>query len=100
MLWVIYNVLFAIGYVLVLPRFLWRMWRRGGYRQGFMQRFGVYPPELLARIQATPRVWIHAVSVGEMLVALRFAEEIRRQLPGTAFVITTTTSTGPHIFGQ
>ena len=94
MLWFLYNVLFVIGYVLMLPKFLLRMWRRGGYRRGFLQRFGWYPVELIARLQSRPRIWIHAVSVGEIYVALRFIQEFRNREPGIAFVLTTTTSTG------
>ncbi|MCE9614022.1 MAG: 3-deoxy-D-manno-octulosonic acid transferase [Lentisphaerae bacterium] len=93
-MWIAYNILFALGFSLMLPRFIWRMARRGGYRRGFMQRFGVYEADDLRRLQEMPRLWIHAVSVGEMFVALRLMAEIRAIRPATAFVITTTTSTG------
>ncbi len=96
MVWIIYNLLFVIGFTLLLPRFLWRMWRRGGYRGGFAQRWASYAPDLRARLAAHPRIWIHAVSVGEMYVALRFIEAIRERYP-VAFVVTTTTSTGHAI---
>lgn len=46
MIWLLYNVLFAIGYLLILPKFLIRMWRRGGYREGFLQRLAVYAAPL------------------------------------------------------
>ncbi|MGQ9660728.1 MAG: 3-deoxy-D-manno-octulosonic acid transferase [Kiritimatiellia bacterium] len=95
MLWDLYNVLFAIGYTLMLPRFLWRMWRRGGYRKGFLQRFACYSAEIREKLAAGPRrIWIHAVSVGEVLVALRFLRELRRQRTEHRFVLSTTTSTG------
>lgn len=94
MIWFVYNVLFAVGYTLMLPRFFVRMWKRGGYRDGFLQRFGHYAPELLTKIRARRRLWIHAVSVGEIQVALRFIDELRRDRPDRAFVLSTTTSTG------
>jgi 3-deoxy-D-manno-octulosonic-acid transferase len=94
MFWFVYNVLFAVGYLVTFPYYLARMVRRGGYRAGFLQRFAVYPPDLVARIRAQPRIWVHAVSVGEVLVALRFLEEARRRRPGQAFLLSTTTSTG------
>ena len=94
MLWFLYNVLFVIGFTLMLPHFLYRMWRRGGYRRGFAQRLGVYDPELRKRLLAQRRVWVHAVSVGEVFVAQRFMKEFRARHPGTSFVLTTTTSTG------
>lgn len=97
MFWFVYNVLFAIGYGLMTPHFLLRMWRRGGYRKGFLQRFGRYEPELLRRLQERRRIWIHAVSVGEISVAVRFMEELRKAKPNLAFVLTTTTSTGHKV---
>ncbi|MDI6775097.1 MAG: 3-deoxy-D-manno-octulosonic acid transferase [Verrucomicrobiota bacterium] len=97
--WAVYNVLFAVGYALMLPRFLLRMWKRGGYRKDFLQRFGRYAPETLRRLRDRRRFWIHAVSVGEIGVALRFMEELRRADPAAAFVLSATTSTG-HRFAE
>jgi 3-deoxy-D-manno-octulosonic-acid transferase len=94
LIWFSYNVLFAIGYSLMMPKFLLRMWRRGGYRTGFMQRFGRYDAALLNTIQSCPRIWVHAVSVGEVFVALHFIESMRSAFPGVGFILTTTTSTG------
>jgi len=100
MIWFIYNVLFTIGYVLLLPRFLLRMWRRGGYGKGFLQRLAVYGPDVLGQLRIGPRIWVHAVSVGEIYVALRFMEQLRASAPNTRFVLTTTTSTGRAVAGQ
>ncbi len=94
LIWFSYNVLFAIGYSLMMPKFLLRMWRRGGYRAGFMQRFGRYDAELLSKVQSCPRIWVHAVSVGEVFVALHFIESMRAVFPKYGFILTTTTSTG------
>ncbi|MFA7158124.1 MAG: 3-deoxy-D-manno-octulosonic acid transferase [Kiritimatiellia bacterium] len=93
-IWLAYNILFAIGYFLILPRFLLRMWRRGGYLSCFLQRFGVYMEDIARKLAARPgRIMVHAVSVGEIQVAFRFMAELRARAPGTAFVLTTTTST-------
>lgn len=97
MIWFFYNIAFLIVFFLMIPRFLARMWKRGGYRKGFLQRVGLYDRALSARLRSRRRVWIHAVSVGEVFVALRFMEEVRTRRPDTAFVLTTTTSTGHAI---
>ena len=81
MLWFIYNIMFAIGYTLMLPHFLLRMWRRGGYRQDFLQRFGTYAPEVEQKLRDRRRIWIHAVSVGEMQIA-----DLRGKLGGNALL--------------
>ena len=95
MKWLIYNLLFAIAYVLMMPKFLFRMCRRGGYANRFADRFGIYPEAIRARLgDGRRRVWVHAVSVGEVAVAGQLMAEMRRQAPGIAFVLSVTSSTG------
>ena len=100
MIWFFYNCFFPIVFLLLLPRFLLRMWKRGGYRKGFLQRFGRYEPAVRLRLRTRPRVWIHAVSVGEVQIALRFMRALRERRSALAFVLTTTTSTGHAIAAQ
>ncbi len=98
MIWLFYNVLFTIGFTLLLPRFIWRMWKRGGYRRNFMQRLACYDAETKRTLeQGGPRIWVHAVSVGEMYIALRFMKSVRRAHPDVSFALTTITSTGHAI---
>jgi len=97
MLWFLYNILFAVGFTLMLPRFLTRMWKRGGYRKHFLQRLGFYSPETVRHLDGKRRIWVHAVSVGEIYVALKFIDEMRFLDKGAAFVLTTTTSTGYRV---
>ena len=94
MVWVTYNILFVMGFAALLPRFLLRMARRGGYAKDFSQRVARYAPEVAARLAETRRVWVHAVSVGEIYVALNLMKEWRARRPSLRFVLTTTTSTG------
>lgn len=93
MRWLIYNVVFAIGYLCLLPYYIVRMCRRGGYRENFMQRLGFYDAATREALR-TPRIWVHAVSVGEMLVALKFIEVFRGVQPGLRFLVSVNTSTG------
>jgi 3-deoxy-D-manno-octulosonic-acid transferase len=90
MIW-LYRLLFPFFVVASAPYYLLRMRRRGGYGSGFSQRFG-RPPALAPRRPGVRRVWLQAVSVGEMLAV----EPILRALhaDGTEVVLTTTTSTG------
>lgn len=92
-MWILYNILYVIVFPLLMPHFLWRMVRRGGYAKDFLQRIGCYSPALQARLGGHPRVWIHAVSVGELYVALRLMAEWRARDPAVKFALTTTTST-------
>ena len=95
MIWWVYNLLFPVAFACLLPHFLLRMLRRGGYARDFSQRFGRYAPAEAAGLAAPGRpIWIQAVSVGELAVAFSFMEELRRRDPGVRFVLTTNTSTG------
>lgn len=94
MRWIFYNFLFFLGGLLLLPKLLLRMRRRGGYRAHLGQRFGRYSPETRARLGAGGALWLHAVSVGEVYVAGQLMQALRAQQPALRFVLSTTTSTG------
>jgi 3-deoxy-D-manno-octulosonic-acid transferase len=93
---VLYTIIYSLGFLLLSPAFLYKMWKRGKYRANFLQRFGRYAPELRARLaqKTGRRCWIQAVSVGEVNVALVFIRELQRQLPDCDIALSTTTSTG------
>jgi len=99
MLWILYNLLFPVVFLFMLPKFLMRMVRRGGYWQHFEQRIGHFGHGTKERLREHRRVWVHAVSVGEIYVALRFIKAYREAHPGTCFALSTTTSTG-HAIGR
>ncbi len=91
---VVYNLLFAVVYPFLLPGFIVRMLRRGGYAARMGDRFALYPDEVLAKFREGGFVWIHAVSVGEVQVAGQLMREWRKVEPGVKFVFSTTSSTG------
>ena len=97
MIWIFYNILFVLIFPFLLPHFLLRMKKRGGYSRDFMQRLGRYSDDTLLQLGGERRVWIHAVSVGELFVALRLMQEWREREPGVLFALTTTTSTAHAI---
>ena len=91
---VFYNLLFAVVYPFLLPGFLVRMLRRGGYAARMGDRFALYPDEALAKFREGGFVWIHAVSVGEVQVAGQLMREWRKVESGVKFAFSTTSSTG------
>jgi 3-deoxy-D-manno-octulosonic-acid transferase len=90
----VYNLLWPIGLLFFLPRYLVKMFRRGNYRENFGQRLGWYDVNLRGRLAKQKSTWLHAVSVGEVGVALKLAAELRRLQPSLRCVLTTTTTTG------
>ncbi|MEI8352657.1 MAG: glycosyltransferase N-terminal domain-containing protein, partial [bacterium] len=100
MVFLLYNLMFPFILAAMLPYFLFRMCRRGGYARGFFQRLGWYDAALCARMSGTPRLWVHAVSVGEAYVALKFMDEWRQLRPGVSFVMSVNTSTAHALAEQ
>jgi 3-deoxy-D-manno-octulosonic-acid transferase len=90
----IYNLLWPLGLLLFLPGYLIKMFRRGGYRKKFGQRIGIYDADVRARLAKQTSIWLHAVSVGEVAIALKLAAQLRATTPELACVLTTTTTTG------
>lgn len=89
----LYNLLFPFALLAILPRYLGRMMRRGNFRRNFGQRFARYSPQLRDTFSRGPWVWVHAVSVGELLVALKVIRALHRKQPHLRFVVSSTTST-------
>ena len=89
----LYNLLFLPILLILLPGYLVRIGKRGGYRNRALQRFGMIDQTTLERL-GTGRIWLHAVSVGEVGIALKLASEYHRRNPSSRFLVSTTTSTG------
>jgi 3-deoxy-D-manno-octulosonic-acid transferase len=70
------------------------MLKRGNYAHNFGQRFGLYSRRLKARLADGRWTWVRAVSVGEVGMAVRLLQELKRQDPTLKAIISTTTSTG------
>ena len=77
-----------------MPGYFAKMIRRGGYREKFGQRLGIYNDEVRNRLSNQRSTWLHAVSVGEVNIALKLASALRTLEPDLHCVLTTTTTTG------
>jgi 3-deoxy-D-manno-octulosonic-acid transferase len=100
--WALYNILFAIVYPFLLPGFLLRMLRRGGYAARMGDRFALYPDRIVSAFKESEGefVLIHAVSVGEVQVAAQFMREWRKVEKDVRFCFSTTSSTGWRVAGR
>jgi 3-deoxy-D-manno-octulosonic-acid transferase len=83
-----------------LPGYFMKMVRRGGYREKFGQRLSVYDQEVRTRLSEQRSTWLHAVSVGEVNIALKVARALRALEPDLRCVLTTTTTTGFALANQ
>jgi len=93
-----YNILFTLGFALTWPYFTYLIWRRQPFWERLGERLGHYPKDLKEWLK-DPRqpVWIHAVSVGEMLLARVLVRELRAKRPDLRVLLTTGTPTGRKV---
>jgi 3-deoxy-D-manno-octulosonic-acid transferase len=91
----LYSALLMAVLVVGAPYWLARMATSGRYRAGLGQRLGRVPATLRAAVAGRQVVWVHAVSVGEVLAATRLVAELEAALgTGWVIVVSTTTATG------
>jgi 3-deoxy-D-manno-octulosonic-acid transferase len=102
MILLLYNLVSLIVLVVGAPWWLWKMATTHKYRDGLSERLGS-----VARIRrrlgnppARPVLWLHAVSVGEVLAISRLADELERAFPDCELLISTTTRTGQDLARQ
>jgi 3-deoxy-D-manno-octulosonic-acid transferase len=93
-----YNLALFAALVAAAPWWLWRMATTQKYRDGLAQRLGRIPPRLrVAGAGEKPVIWLHAVSVGEVLAVTRLVQEIEAAFSAYAIFISTTTRTGQEL---
>ncbi|MGB9082274.1 MAG: 3-deoxy-D-manno-octulosonic acid transferase [Desulfuromonadaceae bacterium] len=98
MFFLAYNIL---SIFLLVPLFLFNIFRsvRLGWPLAIAERFGFVPQNRLAKISGRPVIWLHAVSVGEVIAARPLLKALRSRYPGHAIVVSNTTETGKSTAG-
>jgi 3-deoxy-D-manno-octulosonic-acid transferase len=91
-----YNVALLAALMAGAPWWLWRTAITQKYREGLRERLGRVPGRLVAGSGAggRPLIWLHAVSVGEVLAVTRLVKTLDAALPEYFVAISTTTRTG------
>ncbi len=95
-MYALYSALLGLFLLLTLPYWLLQMMRHGKYRAGLRQRLGGVPPKLSAQLRK-PTIWVHAVSVGEVVASSAVVETLQREFPSHRVVVSTTTGTGQKL---
>lgn len=97
------NVVYLGLAACMLPVVLWKRARTRKYRRGWSQKLWGQLPDLQSTSTATARapvIWLHAVSVGEVLQLQQIVSRLRTRTPSAHIVITTTTETGYDVARQ
>ena len=99
-MYILYNtILFAATFV-ILPYFLLKMVFTGKYRKSLVQKLGVRQTQILTNLGGGPRVWVHAVSVGEVTAAAPIVASLKLKRPEIKIIFSTSTETGQQIAQQ
>jgi len=83
--------------LLSLPYWLYQILRHGKYRKGLAERMGRVPARLTDGSRPGRVIWVHAVSVGEVLAVSGLVEQMRLASPQTRVLVSTTTDTGQEL---
>lgn len=90
----LYSILLLLFLLLYLPLSLFKDPFLRKYRLDLGERFAIYPPELKERLKGFRPLWIHAVSVGEMMAASPLISSFLKGKPGEGIVLSAVTATG------
>jgi len=91
----VYSLLMTLATIVTSPYWIFQGLRHGKYFSNLKERLGFSFPDLsVLPAQRDGAVWIHAVSVGEVLSGVALAQKLRQAYPARALVISTTTLTG------
>jgi 3-deoxy-D-manno-octulosonic-acid transferase len=93
----LYSLALVAAIVLASPYWLLRMAWSGRYRHGLGQRLGFVSSGLRTFVGQRSTIWVHAVSVGEVIAASRLIELLQASDPQLQVVISTTTKTGKKL---
>jgi 3-deoxy-D-manno-octulosonic-acid transferase len=95
--YILYNLLFGAFGVGVLPFFLAKVIFSREKRKVFAQKLGFIPEKTLAGMKGKPRIWVHAVSLGEVSAAHPLIRKLREVYPEACLMLSTGTVSGQKI---
>ena len=93
-MYLLYSVLLGLAVVFATPWWLARLLAQGKYRAGLGERLGQVPARLGS---AQGCIWVHAVSVGEVLAVSGLVTSLRVRFPERRVLVSTTTDTGQKL---
>lgn len=92
-MFLLYNLVLTLLSPIWVP---WMVWRTKKRREApnWKERSGNYTDSVPAKTKGKKRIWVHAVSVGEVIAAKPFLTELRKKAPDCEILLSVTTSTG------
>lgn len=95
-MYIIYNLILILATILLFPVILFKLVTVPKYRGGLTQKLGRLRKGVMKVIQGTRPIWVHAVSVGEVMAAHPLIRELKKKYPGRTLILSTVTVTGNY----
>ncbi len=100
-MYLVYSLLMGLAAILLTPYWLIQGIRHGKYLSNLKERLGLAFPALEKLPAERPAaIWLHAVSVGEVLAGVTLAKRLKEEVPERALVVSTTTITGQALANE
>ena len=96
-MYILYNIILLVAAIIVLPYYLLKIIFTGKYRKSLIPKLGGRQTKILANLKDGPRVWIHAVSVGEVTAAAPIVASLKMKRPEVEIIFSTSTETGQEM---
>jgi 3-deoxy-D-manno-octulosonic-acid transferase len=99
-MYILYNTILLAAAFVILPYFLLKMVFTGKYRKSLVQKLGGRQTQILTNLGGGPRLWVHAVSVGEVTAAAPIVASLKLKRPEIKIIFSTSTETGQQMAQQ
>ncbi len=93
-MYILYNLILVLATVVLSPYMLFKLATVPKYRGGMSQKLGRVRKGVLKVLAGTRPIWVHAVSVGEVMAAHPLIRDLRKRYPGRKLILSTVTVTG------
>lgn len=96
-MYILYNVILVVASIIIVPYFLLKIIFTGKYRKSIISKLGGRQTKSLVGLKDGPRIWIHAVSVGEVTAAAPIVASLKVKRPKAQIIFSTSTETGQEM---
>ncbi len=93
-MYILYNLILVLATIVLSPYMLFKLATVPKYRGGISQKLGRVRKGVLKVLGGTRPLWVHAVSVGEVMAAHPLIRELKKKYPGRKLILSTVTITG------
>jgi len=93
----LYNIILFAAAFFLIPYYALRIILTGKYKKSIGPKFGFIFPDVIKGMKGSPRIWVHAVSVGEVTAAAPIVSSLRKIFPHACIVLSTSTETGQEM---